>query len=329
MKGSVADNGTPLVLLVNDEEWTTRSIESILRPEGYVVLTARSGRQALELVGRVRPDLLLLDLRLPDLTGIDLCSQLRESDAIRPSTPILLFSSGPIRRQDELDALRAGAWGILTPPFDPQELLARLLPFVSAKRDADEAREAAYLNPTTGFYNIQGLMRRVSEISADTSRSHRPLACLVLAASVGSGSGTTQTNAGSTTDPGTAPEDLNRRFGKVLMATTRLSDVVGQVGESEFVIVAPGTDQEGALRLAERLMQAAEGRDGHDDVQLADLNVRAGLYAVSGAEPDTVAPQEFLRRATAALREAQSSGREEGGPKGIRHRDRIRQFKTN
>src|SRR5438045_2973879 len=64
-----------LALLINDEEWTTRSIESILKPEGYAVLMAYTGRQGFELASRVDADVLLLDLQLPDITGIELCAR--------------------------------------------------------------------------------------------------------------------------------------------------------------------------------------------------------------------------------------------------------------
>lgn len=320
---SVSDTSTPretpLVLLINDEEWTTRSLESILRPEGYAVLTARSGKQGLELASKVRPDLLLVDLRLPDVTGIDLCAQLREQVTIRPSTPILLFTSGPVRRQDELDALEVGAWGILTPPFDSKELLARLRPFIAAKRDADKALEACFLDPSTGFYNLQGLIRRVTELSAETTRGHRPLACLVLGPALDDAD-----LPGEHVDAMPSEPEPGRSFQDVLLTSTRLSDVVGRVGESDFVIVAPDTDQDGAVRLAERLLLAVD-EQSERDLDLARLRMRAGLYAVSGSEPDTVVPQEFLRRATAALREAQSNETSTGSER----KNRIRKFQRN
>ena len=62
---------TPLVLLVDDQEWTSRSIESILRPKGHVVLKAYTGRQALDLVQKVSPDAMIVDFHLPDLDDLD------------------------------------------------------------------------------------------------------------------------------------------------------------------------------------------------------------------------------------------------------------------
>lgn len=288
--------GTPLVLVINDEEWTTRSIESILKPHGYAVLMAYTGRQGLELASKIRPDILLVDLRLPDVTGIDLCARLRELPTVRPSTPMLLFTSGSIDRAERLAAFRAGAWGVLQPPFNPEELLAQLEPFVAAKQDADTAFDTSHLDPLTGFYNMRGLLRRVVEITADTARSRRPLACVAL--------GPLKQEDGGSGDAGL---DFSRSLGNILLSVTRLSDAVGRMGEDDFVIVAPGTDQEGAARLVERIAHAVQsGAAGNSG--LRDLELRTGFYATDEQEADDpVVPEELLRRATEALRKAQVS----------------------
>jgi two-component system, cell cycle response regulator len=287
--------GTPLVLVINDEEWTTRSIESILKPRGYAVLMAYTGRQGLELASKIRPDLLLVDLRLPDITGTDLCARLRELPTVRPSTPMLLFTSGSIDRSERMAAFKAGAWNVVQPPFHPEELLAQLEPLVSAKRDADQAFETSHLDPLTGFYNMRGLLRRVVEITADTARSRRPLACVALGPVKRKGDGESEVS-----------EEFARSLGNILLSVTRLSDAVGRMGDDDFVIVAPGTDEEGAARLVERITGAVD-EGSERDLGLKNLELRAGYYAARGEGSDTVVPEELLRRATDALRKAQVS----------------------
>jgi PleD family two-component response regulator len=308
--------GIPLVLLINDEEWTTRSIESILKPEGYAVLRAFTGKQGLELAARIRPDLILIDFRLPDITGIDLCARLRELPTVRPSTPILIFTSGALRRQDELDGFRAGAWGMLAPPFNSEELVARLGPLVAAKRDADAALESSFLDPLTGFYNIQGLMRRVTEVAADTSRSGRPLTCVVLGPKGPVSLGETGDALGTSDIDETTARAIARDLSTVLVSATRASDSIGRIGRSDFVILAPGADRPGAEKLAERLLQRVDAGLRLED---ASFELSAGFYSVASDEPVAVIPEEVLRRATLALRRAQA-------PEGV---DRIRAFQAN
>src|SRR5688572_8972653 len=165
---------TPLVLLVDDQEWTSRSIESILRPKGHVVLKAYTGQQALDLVQKVSPDALIVDVHLPDIDGIDLVRQLKTSPTIQSSTPILMITGGTVGRAERLEALGAGAWDILTHPVDPNELVLRMDTFVRAKQDADKVRDEGLTDPITGFYNARGILRRAREIGADAVRFDRP-----------------------------------------------------------------------------------------------------------------------------------------------------------
>ncbi len=304
--------GSPLVLLINDEEWTARSLETILKPHGYAVLMAYTGRAALELSTRVRPDAILVDLRLPDMEGRDVCARLRQMPTVRPSTPILAFSSGAMSRRERLSCLRVGAWEVFHPPFDPDELLTRIGTYVAAKQDADVAREASHEDSVTGFYNIRGLSRRVTEITADASRHERPLACVVF----GSDAPEAQDQRRDETSVPEAqemPRDeradaaLVRGVANALVSVTRLSDVVARVGGGEFVIVAPGTDEPGAVRLAERILDVVESDPTRFGLS-PNVRLRAGFHAVAEPHRETVIPEELLSRATTALRQAQTEG---------------------
>jgi GGDEF domain-containing protein len=205
---------------------------------------------------------------------------------------------------------------MLAPPFNPEELVARLGPLVAAKRDADTALETSFVDPLTGFYNIQGLMRRVAEVAADTSRSGRPLACVVLGPRAATVADDASERPGATDAEDAVTRDMARDLSTVLVSATRASDSIGRIGRSDFVIVAPGTDPEGAEKFAERLLQRADAglrtREG-------GFELTAGFYSLAGGGPVAVVPEEILRRATLALRAAQS-------PEGV---DRIRSFQQN
>src|ERR1043166_368551 len=177
----------PLVLIANAQEWVTRSLESILRPAGYAVLKAYSGRDALEGARRSAPDVVILDTDLPETDVLALCRALRVDPYITPSTPILVTSPGPLARAQVIDALRAGANGVWGQPLDTEEFLLRLEGHVRAKLDADAAREGGLLDPRTGLYNARGLERRARELAAQVDRREASLACIVLA-SEGNGS---------------------------------------------------------------------------------------------------------------------------------------------
>ena len=109
------------ILLVDDELSIQRAMAPLLRSRGYSVTVAGTGREALDLFARERPDLLILDLGLPDMNGIEVCRQVRE----RADTPILVLSVRGTEK-DKVAALDQGADDYVTKPFAPEELMARV-----------------------------------------------------------------------------------------------------------------------------------------------------------------------------------------------------------
>jgi two-component system KDP operon response regulator KdpE len=109
------------ILLVDDELSIQRAMAPLLRSRGYGVTVAASGREALDLFARERPDLVILDLGLPDINGIEVCRKVREL----ADTPILILSARGAEK-DKVAALDHGADDYMTKPFGPEELMARV-----------------------------------------------------------------------------------------------------------------------------------------------------------------------------------------------------------
>jgi two-component system KDP operon response regulator KdpE len=120
------------ILLVDDEVSIQRAVAALLKSRGYEVSVAASGSSALAAAGTSPPDLVVLDLGLPDLDGTEVCSRLRKIT----SAPIIVLSA----RGSETDKVRAldlGADDYVTKPFGPEELLARIR--VALRRASAEA----------------------------------------------------------------------------------------------------------------------------------------------------------------------------------------------
>jgi two-component system KDP operon response regulator KdpE len=109
------------ILIVDDEPSILATMAPLLRGRGYEVSTATTGHAAIEAVDRQPPQLVVLDLGLPDLDGIEVCRRLREGRAI----PIIVLSARGAER-DKVAALDAGADDYVTKPFGSEELLARV-----------------------------------------------------------------------------------------------------------------------------------------------------------------------------------------------------------
>jgi two-component system, OmpR family, KDP operon response regulator KdpE len=109
------------ILVVDDEPNIIATIAPLLRARGYDVFSAMTGGAALDAVGRDKPDLIVLDLGLPDMDGAEVCRRIRDSSGV----PILVLSARGAEG-DKVKALDAGADDYVTKPFGTEELLARI-----------------------------------------------------------------------------------------------------------------------------------------------------------------------------------------------------------
>lgn len=139
MTDSGTDSRPPVVVLANHQEWTLRSIESILAPRGFTVLRADNGREAVNLALAHRPEAVILDWRLSEIDGLKACQLLRADPRIGITTPILMTTAGSLSRADRVAAYSAGAWDLCTEPLDGELFLLKLDTFVQARRAFDRS----------------------------------------------------------------------------------------------------------------------------------------------------------------------------------------------
>jgi DNA-binding response OmpR family regulator len=124
------------ILVVEDEVSLLETLEYNLRREGYEVVTAADGRDAMQAAREKRPDLILLDIMLPGLDGLEVCRRLRKEMA----TPVIMLTA----RADEIDkvvGLEVGADDYMTKPFGMRELLARVRALLRRSRLNEELLE--------------------------------------------------------------------------------------------------------------------------------------------------------------------------------------------
>jgi len=279
----------PLALILTDQEWVSLSMVTLFAPRGYAVLRAFSGQQAIQRLREAPVDLLMIDRDLKDMSATELVRSMRRQNA---ATPLLMLSTSPWNRDEKLASLRAGAWEVCSLPLDSEELFVRVDTWVRSKLAGDVAREQGLLDPETGLYNAQGLLRRIAELGSGAVRHHRPLACLVVAVDP-SAAATGSLSQSLTATTATAIAAALRESG-------RASDTIGRLSATEFVVVGPDTDSDGVLGLAARLhgrvQRVLEGSGGG--------RVRVGCYAVPDLHEASIAPTELLIRAAEASRVA-------------------------
>ena len=173
------------VLVVDDETDLLCLVAYTLRAEGFLVVEAGSGAEALQKVEEERPDVVVLDVMLPDMTGVEVCKRLRES---RDSTtlPIIMLSAR-VQVADKIRGLAAGADEYVTKPLDMTELVARVQALLSRTRRLEEAH-TVQTGKVLGFIGAKGGVGTTTvavNVAMALSQSKRDVIAVELAPFIG------------------------------------------------------------------------------------------------------------------------------------------------
>lgn len=293
-----------VALIASGDEWSARTLDSVLQAAGHRVVRVSTGAAALEGARSVRPDVIIVAAPLPDLDGVALCRALRRDVVIGPGVMIVGVAWEAMTREQRLSWLRAGAWEVFGFPFDPAELVLKLERYLEGKRNALRAGGEPFVDETSGLYTERGLKRRAHELVAEAVRLHTALACVAFGAE-------SQTGERARAADALSPAAVRGRVGRVLRTHARLSDTVGWLNGGDFAVLAPATDALGAAQLAQRLVQAVAAAPGPGRTAAEGIPgpaVRAGYEAVTDVYATRVDAEDLLARAGAALASARARG---------------------
>ena len=268
----------PVVLVATRRE---HPLPAALGRNPYAVVEVHTGTLALKWARDLRPDTIVLEADLPDMSGIAACRLLHNDLRIGHNVPILILAPDKPTPEQRVTALQAGAWDFLSYPRDRAEFSLRLQTYVQAKRNIDVALAEGLVDPATGLHSRTALARRARELGALMNRKHGALACVVFAAEV---------------------EPPDPKTGSLVARTARLSDVVGAWSPTEFAVLAPATDHGGAVKLAQRVAGVLrEGSDGPRPLAPGST-LWVGYDAVTNFTYAPIDPVSMLGRAAAAVR---------------------------
>jgi DNA-binding response OmpR family regulator len=288
-----------LALVGCSDEWLSRSLESIFTERGYEVTRTASGRQALKAVRRNGYDVLLLDERLDELTGIEVCIGLRDDPLFDHATPIVVISAAHSTLPSRTAAYAAGAWEYCHLPLDVDGLFLKLSTFLRAREEMAAFQAKSMLDPTSGLYTPYGLQHLATQLEARAVRNHEPFACLAFSPQSG-GDGA---HGGKKVDDDGAFADIAH----LVRGQARRSDVVAKTGESRLSVLAPDTDAAGARLLVARL-QRELGADSRKSKLGGAVKLQVGYCAVPDLALANVDLSELVHRAESALASVPGSG---------------------
>jgi len=289
---------TATILLVDDEETNLYALRLILESKGFRCLEASSGSEALQIAAAASPEVILLDIHMPEMDGYEVCRRLK-SDS-RTSTIPIVFLTARYRDHAEIArGLEAGAHDYVTKPFSAPELLARIGVMVRIQRAEAEARKASLTDSLTGLYNRRFLHQRLEEEMARSRRHGAPLACVMLDLDHFKSINDAHGHA--------AGDSVLRDVSTILKAHIRKSDIAVRFGGEEFVLVLFSNNMEGARLVAERIRADVESHEFlHGDSPLR-VTISIGISAFPDEKIGSA--DDLMRRADAALYQAKEAGR--------------------
>lgn len=296
-----------MILLVDDIPDNIRVLGKILKKEGYSFAIATNGKETFDMLDQQIPDLILLDIMLPDTDGFEICKQLKEHERTK-DIPVI-FLTARTELADKIKGFNAGAVDYITKPFEEVEVIARVSNHVRLKKSQDIIRQyyddlekekqqlevMAVTDELTRIFNRGHILERLSK-EIERARKDKCDFSVIMA-------------------DVDLFKQVNDTYGhqlgdRVLIGvvnamkdTLRKTDLIGRYGGEEFLVILPETDLEKASHAAERIRKAV--CQFRWEVPELRVTISAGVAAFRPGEKDF----EFLKRADTLLYKAKESGR--------------------
>jgi diguanylate cyclase (GGDEF)-like protein len=314
----------PLILIVDDISSNLQVLGSILSRENLLVSAATSGKQALDIADDVLPDLILLDIMMPEMDGFEVCEKLKSSEKTK-DIPVI-FITARTEEEEIVKGLRVGAVDYVKKPFNPPELLSRVRTHLEIKRNRDliirineqlkkeiEERkkianerkqllkelekknkilkELAITDGLTGLYNHRFLIGRLSEEIAQSNRYSKNLSIIMFDIDHFK-------NINDTYGHQVGDEVLSK-ISSTIKNKLREVDIAGRFGGEEFLVILPNTSLENGYKVAEKIRESimelkwesgklsvtiSGGVGLHKDENVTELITKADKYLYKAKE---------------------------------------------
>jgi diguanylate cyclase (GGDEF)-like protein len=239
----------PRLLVVDDQPANIQILYQILSND-YQVFMATSGAQALALCVARQPDLVLLDLIMPDIDGYQVCQRLKEDAATR-DIPVIFITAKTDESAEEM-GFDYGAVDFISKPINPRIVKARVKTHLMLKAQSDLLRSWAYLDGLTGVHNRRFFDERVNAEMGRAIRNQTALSLIMLDVDFFKRYNDHYGHQ--------AGDDCLRRVASTLKnSLMRAGDHVARYGGEEFVCLLPDTDYTGAMQLAEAIRNEIRG----------------------------------------------------------------------
>jgi diguanylate cyclase (GGDEF)-like protein len=291
------------VLVVDDNDWNRDLLRQDLEAEGFEVATCASGAACLATVATQPPDVILLDIQMTGMDGIETCRRLK-ADPATSHIPVLFVTGHRADDNTAIAALRAGGNDFLTKPYSAPILVARVTCQIAIARAQENLRRLAMTDELTGLYSRRYLFDALRRTIRATTRVAGNIACLLADVDHFK-----QINDKRGHLEG---DRVLREIGHTIAHSVRETDLVARFGGEEFVVVLPHTDLDGALIAAEKVRGNIAEQCAPVTISVGATALPAGTVTAALDEPSLEElVEKLLRAADRGVYEAKARGRDQ------------------
>ncbi|MBI9107296.1 MAG: diguanylate cyclase [Spirochaetales bacterium] len=255
-KTNLKNEREPLILIVDDMIENVVFLEKILSKSGFRTISAMSGDEALEVMTNYLPDLILLDIVMPGLSGFDTCAQIQSHKEFI-DIPVIFLSA----KKDEKTIIESFIYGgidYVVKPFNSPELIARVNTHLQLKSAKEKLNILAFTDPLTGLFNRRKFMETLDREMTREKRYDGKLSFIMIDIDHFK-----KVNDDYGHDVG---DKALMKFAEILSSSLRETDFAGRLGGEEFGVILPQTNIEQALIVAERIRSRIESESKTDEI---------------------------------------------------------------
>ena len=271
MNNERIDDSPLTVLVIEDHPDQRELLAIVLQREGYRVITAANGLEALEKLEVENIQIALSDIMMPKMDGFELIKRIRTNPALKSIYLILITAR--IQEGDRVRGLDLGADDYITKPFSFSELLARVRVGSRVVHYQQHLEYQTQVDSLTGLFNRRAFEKKIHEEFERSKRYHNPLSLLILDIDNFKTMNDTYGHHGG--------DAALVKISETFREKTRQSDFPSRYGGEEFVLVLPETDQENALQVASKIHDAIRSSAFGTTARPFKLTVSIGVSSTS------------------------------------------------
>jgi two-component system, cell cycle response regulator len=286
------------VLIIEDHPDQRDLLAIVLQREGYKVVTAANGLEALEKLALEKVHIALSDIMMPKMDGFELINKIRSNSALRHIYIILITAR--IQEGDRVRGLDLGADDYITKPFSVSELLARVRVGSRVVQYQQHLEYQTQIDSLTGLFNRRAFEKKIGEEFERSKRYGHPLSVVILDIDNFKKINDTYGHHGG--------DAALVRISEILRERSRRSDFPSRFGGEEFVLVLPETDQDSAIQVARKFHEEIRSCSFGTVDKPFVLTVSMGL--TSSTKKEYSDWREMVADADCALYQAKNTGKD-------------------